>query len=202
MLRWTLLAFALACNSDGTDETDTPVDGDADTDTDSDTDADTDSDTDSDTDADTDSDTDTDDTDDTDNDTDDTDPPVVRDGSYVGNLHVDVTDSGIVANMAACDIPTFTLVVDSAGAITGTGTCTMPAPLAGLVFTANLTGAIAVDPAVGGDVTIDWTSVPMQLTDTWTGSFSVTDTLDGHFEGSWVQGSQGFDWAATFSLVK
>jgi hypothetical protein len=67
---------------------------------------------------------------------------------------------------------------------------------------ADLEGQIDVDPAASGDVTITYSSVPYPLADTWTGSFTGPDTLEGSFQGSWVNGSQGFDWTATFSVTR
>jgi len=195
-----LLALALACT--GKDETDT-MDGDADTDADTDSDTDTDADTDTD---DTDSDTDTDDsdTDTDDTDTDDTDTdPIGRAGSYVGNLHVDVVDAGIVVNYASCDDPAFSLVIETSGVVTGSGTCTTPAPLAGLVFEAALTGEVNTpDDDADGDVTVEWTSVPTPILDQWQGEFTGDNTLDGSFDGNYNQGSQSFEFTATFSVTR
>jgi hypothetical protein len=197
-----LLGAVLACTT--SDDTDT-MDGDADTDTDTDSDTDADTDTDdTDTDdTDTDTDSDTDDTD-TDTDTDDTDTdPIGRAGTYVGNLHVDVADGGIVVNYASCDDPAFTLVIETTGAISGSGACTTPDPLAGLVFEAALTGELNTpDDDADGDVTVEWTSVPVPISDQWQADFTGDDTLAGAFDGNYNQGSQSFEFTATFSVTR
>lgn len=140
---------------------------------------------------------------DTDSNIDDADTDLVgREGSYVGNLHVDVVDSGIIVHNASCDDPAFTLVIDAAGAITGSGQCTTTEPLDGRVFEATLTGDVDIDPNAHGDVTVEWSLVPMPIDDDWQGPFSGDDTLEGAFDGGWSEGSHAFAFTATFTVTR
>jgi hypothetical protein len=126
-----------------------------------------------------------------------------RAGTYVGTMTVIAAD--VVAGeeaYALCSDPAFTLTVDDLGGVTGGGGCTMPAPLEGKGFSVTLTGALGIPPELAGAVTISWPSVPKPLPEVWVADFEGPETIDGHFEGTWSEGEQRFDYGAEFLLVR
>jgi hypothetical protein len=179
---WVLGLFGCGGDKDGQDTA--PVD------TDTDTDADTDSDT-------------------------DTDTPhsagahsaaphsaVDETTQWTGAFHVDVTDSGFVANMDSCDT-TLTVMVDPSGApaVSGTVSCTMAGILAGQTFTLELEGDYPVGATFGGVAAGTWPAVPTPIASTWDARFVDADTFTGTSIGRWSSGGeQAFDWSATFTL--
>ncbi|MFH1469780.1 MAG: putative metal-binding motif-containing protein [Pseudomonadota bacterium] len=132
-------------------------------------------------------------------DTGDTGEVFTRDGHYEGSLVVDVA----VSAMGWTDTCTGTAVIDIVSAdatpITGTGTCTFAGPLASYgPQSGTFDGAFPSDPDASGNVTIG-----VLVTDTWDGSFTGDDTLEGLFDGTLYDASGlMFEYSGVFSVAR
>jgi hypothetical protein len=173
----TLVATLAACG-DKDDDTGTTSESDTDTDTDSDTDTDTDADADADTDTDT----------DTDLTYDFSEENAANDGSYSGDIAVEVSNGSLTDSC----VGTTTFTYDNTntdGQIDGTGSCSFAGPMAALLngeYAITLLGG-STDTAGTAAGTFLLVTDVTEINDTWAGTLSggtFAATVDGEFEFS------------------
>jgi len=132
-------------------------------------------------------------------DTGDTGAAFTRDGSYGGDLIIDVT----VAAMGITDTCTgaVSITVDETATpqLRGSGSCSFAGSLAHLMGSQSgtLDGNISSDPDADGDI-----FVGSYITDSWDGSFTDDDTLEGAFAGTASFAGIPADYDGTFTVER
>lgn len=128
--------------------------------------------------------------------------PTTWGGTYSGTLHVDIEDIGFVVNHDTCDAPlTWTIDETATPQITGSTTCYPTGILSGQSLHLDFQGSLGPAADAAGVVDMQWTSL-FAPNANWSAAFSDSITLEGAFFGQELQGSAGFSWDATFTLVR
>ena len=124
-----------------------------------------------------------------------------RDGTYTGDMVIDMADGGFVVNYDTCTVPlTLTVLEGQAPQITGAATCPFLGILAPTSAGLDFTGDITSDPYLAGTIRLSYNWV--NTTDVFDGSFVGPDTLTGTFSGSRTMGSATVDWSGRFTLLR